>query len=285
MSASPVIPAKYRVVKLHDECYGFYSTDPEFGIEDPAEAIAALKQRHQMEGRVILAIVENNLDAVISGLNAVASVNFDNNQPLRMAVGLGHRAIADMLIQRGADIHLHDDALLAGFAINGDLPAVQMALDYGANLHANQDYPLQGAARSRQLEVVDLLLRRGAHANAVSREDVLTKDMGFLLVWLAPERRPTLSDAIRYRCYECVTELIRLGADIDADDKNALRLAIRQKDADMVSLLISLGASVEGVRVRQPLIASVIMAGRILHENVVPTKPVARPRARMAMTL
>ena len=96
------------------------------------------------------------------------------------AASNGHRALASMLLKRGADVRTKDDdgctPLFDLVAYDDDVETTKFLLDAGAEVDAaNKDgwTPLLVACTwdERWNELVALLLRRGANVNHIARDD------------------------------------------------------------------------------------------------------------------
>ncbi len=246
-------------------------------------------------------------------LNAGADICVRNDQALQTAAKYGYLPVVRLLVDRGAEIHAWGEAALCDAAFNGHLtivqflldrganphadngsplsaavcsaklPVVQLLLDRGADIHANRDKALTVAASRGHREVVTLLLHNGADATQIDLADLWENDLAMVLNYLTPEQRPALMEAVTNNACRSASELIRLGSDPDADNKAALRLAIRKKNPDMVATLIAGGASIEGIKTTQPRIAEILMTDRI--RQAAAFKQPGRTRNRIVSTL
>ena len=70
------------------------------------------------------------------------------------------------LLDKGADVHVRDDAALRWASRYGYDKVVKLLLDAGANVHANNDYALRSASERGHDKVVKLLLDAGADVHA-----------------------------------------------------------------------------------------------------------------------
>ena len=103
--------------------------------------------------------------------NAYATDGF---QPLGLASFFGHKNIADLLLEHGAEVNSasrngqHVQPLHSA-AASQQLEIVRALLAHGADVNATQEggfTPLQEAAQNGQVEMVELLLSYGADVNA-----------------------------------------------------------------------------------------------------------------------
>jgi hypothetical protein len=82
---------------------------------------------------------------------------------LLAACEAGHVSAAELMLQRGADVHAdHDSALIWACSI-GDTSLVSLLLSNGADVEALDGCPLRVAARMERAGVVRILVEHGAH--------------------------------------------------------------------------------------------------------------------------
>ena len=82
---------------------------------------------------------------------------------LQHAARHGQLKGAQVLLNRGADVHVGDDLTLRCAAQTGHTEVVRILLDHGADVHAGDDEALRYAAQTGHAEVVRMLLDHGAH--------------------------------------------------------------------------------------------------------------------------
>jgi ankyrin repeat protein len=114
------------------------------------------------------------LDAADNGLIYLAAYYLDrgvdihahNDIALRYAAYNGHTETVKLLLDRKADIHAVDDWALGAAAEHGHTDTVILLLDRKADIHADHDHALKWAARNGHTETVKLLLDRNADVHA-----------------------------------------------------------------------------------------------------------------------
>lgn len=221
-------------------------------------------------------VKEGNVEEAQKMLDAFPAAELHNAwlknvvQPLHTAAGHGHPALAELLIERGADISAQSkekgwtplrfativsnkdvvqlllsksaDCNIVAFdgiaplheaAVKGAVEIVRLLLDAGANANAKtkvDETPLHYAAKNGSGETVELLVVRGAHVNAVQRTFQFT---------------PLHIAAVNGHV-EAAEALLRAGADPNAQGLRAftpLHEAAYKNNQQMINLLIKYGAN------------------------------------------
>lgn len=90
---------------------------------------------------------------------------YSGKTPLTLAVYLGERGIARILLQAGGVLP-NDPNILIKSVQNGDIWLIKQLLEAGADVHAENDYALRLASENGYTEVVELLLEAGADVHA-----------------------------------------------------------------------------------------------------------------------
>ena len=119
--------------------------------------------------------VKELMDEQPSLANAYADDGF---QPLGLASFLGHKAIVDFLLSRGAEVNSASRNNLKVMPLHSavasqNIDIARKLLEHGADVNAIQadDFtPLHGAAQNGQTEMVRLLLTSGANREARSAD-------------------------------------------------------------------------------------------------------------------
>jgi Ankyrin repeats (3 copies)/Ankyrin repeats (many copies) len=113
------------------------------------------------------------VEAALTGGASVNARDKDQTTPLGLAAIYGHKNVATLLIDRGANIETRDEILgqtpLHLAASNGNTDVVELLLNRGANVNvrdANNATPLDWAAFFGRKNTVARLLARGALVNA-----------------------------------------------------------------------------------------------------------------------
>ena len=149
--------------------------------------------------------------------------NIKKNKELIWAASHGHIEVVELLLDRGANIHVNNDDALIWAARNGHIEVVKLLLDSGADIQAKYDKALIYASNNDNIEVVKLLLDRGVGINAVKN---------YALKWAANKGH-----------IEIVKFLLDSGADIHADNEYALKWAANNDHIKVVKLLLDRGAN------------------------------------------
>ena len=155
-------------------------------------------------------------------LDRGADMHLHNGNVLMAASSRGHLATLALLLDRGADVHARDDMALIYAATHGHLEVVRILLDRGALVQAQDNYSLRMAAQFGHLETVRLLLDRGA--------DIQSQN-----------GRP-LQNAAALGQLEMIRLLLDRGADVHADNEASLRDARQFAHSAVVALLLERGA-------------------------------------------
>lgn len=145
-----------------------------------------------------------------------------------------HLRIADALIQAGADLMKHDNrgfTPLVAAAAMGNIPIAAVFVARHADVSAEDSAALRQAVTFEDDDMTDLLIKAGAEID-------LPCD---------PEGERPLHIAAQEGFVHGVKALLDKGADIEArniDGETALLIAVRCQKYDVVSMLLSRGASV-----------------------------------------
>ncbi len=129
--------------------------------------------------------------------------------PLRSAIGAGHVAEVQALVEAGADVNLTNDygsTPLSFAAFCGHLDVVEYLVDAGADVNVVDNHgetPLHDAAANGHLDVVRYLVEQGVDIDAGAAFGDL---------------RTPLREAIFYDHLDVVEYLVEQGADINAVD-------------------------------------------------------------------
>ena len=154
--------------------------------------------------------------------------------PLMTASMLGFPRVVQLLLDNGADVNirsLFQTTALHAAVIDGYSRVVELLISHGADANALGEYdltPLHVAAKSSTNvdEIVTLLLK--------GRADLRADPMGY----------GVLARAAQYGNFDMVSALLKAGVQPDADEGNALQLALESNNLHCASLLISAGADI-----------------------------------------
>ena len=78
----------------------------------------------------------------IIGLKYLIDQGANHTCVLRWCVMCGHLNIVKYLVERGYQLHVHNDYILRWSVMYGNLDMVRYLVDQGADIHANNDYIL-----------------------------------------------------------------------------------------------------------------------------------------------
>jgi hypothetical protein len=88
--------------------------------------------------------------------------------PLLLAADIGDAQMVGMLLDNGADPHVHGNAALLLASQGGHIEVVEILLDRGADVHVDYDSPLQWACQRGDAAMSMLLASRGATLDALN---------------------------------------------------------------------------------------------------------------------
>lgn len=84
----------------------------------------------------------------------------EDSYPLMIACKYGYLDIVELLIERGFDVHYHDDKGLVYASSKGYIDIVKLLVKNGANINANSDEPFMNAVRNGNYDVVKFLIKK-----------------------------------------------------------------------------------------------------------------------------
>jgi ankyrin repeat protein len=192
--------------------------------------------------------------------------------PLTLASKRGHKAVAKLLLEKGADMNTADRngwMPLHWASKHGHIECIKLLLEKLANINAairGERTPLYIALDNRRVEVVKLLLEKGADINVVNKDGWTLLFMAAMngyveVVKLLLEKRvdinvvntwgwTPLSMAAKNGHVEVVKLLLEKGADIHVVDgyrETPLSMAAKNGHVEIVKLLLEQGADVDTV--------------------------------------
>lgn len=215
---------------------------------------------HMAVKRGMLWAVRQLLDYTLDDTSLLSGTDEDERQPLHFACLRGHRDIADLLLQRGADIDArgNDRATpLDDACFKGHKDVVKLLISRGANtqiVDKNLWSPIRTAARYEHLDIIEILLNENP-------ANINKGDSG---------GETPLHVASRQGSVDIMNLLLERGADIDKPDddrETPLHSACRTGWESSVRLLLKRGAKTDRTdnRGETPLHA----ASRTGHERIV----------------
>lgn len=121
--------------------------------------------------------IQQITELIEAGADVTAVTSSEEETPLHVAVRYGHKEVAELLLNKGANINAVErrrrTPLHAAVRYNSHKELVELLLEKGANVNAvdNLDMtPLHFALKYDQEELVGLLLKKGANVNAVDKK-------------------------------------------------------------------------------------------------------------------
>ena len=85
-------------------------------------------------------------------------INKKKEAPLVESAYAGHIHIVDLLLKKGADIHIGEDAALRCAIIKGHTDIVKLLLKNGADIHVHNGKPLKLAIKHEHTQIIKLLV-------------------------------------------------------------------------------------------------------------------------------
>jgi len=104
------------------------------------------------------------------------NTNGDINLALVSAIAAKDAGAVSALLKDGADIHYNDDFPLRGAIYLGYRDIAELLLKSGANVHAVNEEPLYTAVCARDNAMVDMLLAHGANMQALMNTQHIDKE-------------------------------------------------------------------------------------------------------------
>jgi len=212
------------------------------------------------------AAVTDQADLVETLLDRGAKVDArdaEGRTPLMVAAAFNSRAVANVLLARGADPLAKDtvdgNTPLDFSAMAGHADFARLLLAHGATIdgraNRNGETPLHYAAYYGRRKVIDLLVESGADINAADYSGVrplqyARRRLQALAVELLLDlgaRPDNLHDAVNAGDVARIQALIAGGADVNADDLSGtpLHLAVSTGQTWIAGMLIGAGAEIE----------------------------------------
>ncbi|WP_264330909.1 ankyrin repeat domain-containing protein [Wolbachia endosymbiont (group B) of Erebia ligea] len=120
--------------------------------------------------------IQQITELIEAGANINAVTTVQKETPLHIAVRYGHKEVAELLLNKGANVNAVERRKwtpLHTAVKSGKVEVAELLLDRGANVNAvdNLDMtPLHFALKYNREELVRLLLDRGANVNAVDKK-------------------------------------------------------------------------------------------------------------------
>jgi ankyrin repeat protein len=110
-----------------------------------------------------IAVLRKDYHMVKLLLEAGADVHVHNDYPLRTAAQKGCTRIVDLLIQFGANVHVDDEIALKWAITLKRIKVVELLVKANANVHIHNEYPLMLTANYKYVNICHILLNAGAN--------------------------------------------------------------------------------------------------------------------------
>ena len=216
---------------------------------------------------ILLALID-------AGCDVDATCGDDNVTPLMRAVEKGHTECVQLLLQRGANVHMRcrrdaDCTLAHQAAERGNKEMLLVLIDGGCDVNATDNFkhtPLAVAAKKGHTDCVQLLLQRGADGKGsahLAAEGGHTKTLLALLDAgcvdaTGDEGRALLSCAAEHGHTDCVRVLLERGANVRkwTEHNWTAHAAAKQGNKEMLAALLDAGCDVDGTDTETPLICA-----------------------------
>ena len=195
-------------------------------------------------GNIVL--VEWLLDHGVS-MEAMVKRGHKQWSPLRMACEEGRVEVAQLLLQRGAEI---DAALLLGLCKSGSHDVLKLLVKHGADVHAMDDRGrtlLHIASQHARPDVVKVLIASGADVSKVDEDDSTALDLALTQAGLCYDKVPTAYTHVSVVDHADVVRQLLACRAPGSDTKKlstALYDACLYSSIDLIHLLIQYGATV-----------------------------------------
>jgi len=178
-------------------------------IKTYSQALLESSDQDELNGRLLSASGEGNLEEVKSLLDRGANVNAEDHikqTPLHMAAWFDSTEIARLLLDRGARVDAEDDEKetpLHRAAYSGRTAVARLLIDRGANVNAEDGdkwTPLHMAARNGHTEVAKLLILNGADPfKAFDDPNVIIDFFDGSIGWMPEELKAKVERRVRSR--------------------------------------------------------------------------------------
>jgi hypothetical protein len=243
------------------------STKPKSTVKNSPAAKVTPKNRRKIYDHMTSHPPKHIIDAankakIQAGQSPATVYQQEYSEMLFVATHKGDVGAINALLNKGANINSQAAATSYTplmYAVKAsDIRTVRYLIARGANVNIvdkNGMTALHIAAINGNTELVDLLVKMGAdvarldHQGRTAAEYVPEKkvdSIGLILIKGYTDLNQAILDYVRLKQVRAVAEAITQGANIDTKDTNGetpLIIAARNNDVNMVSLLLSLGAS------------------------------------------
>ena len=221
------------------------SSNPEVVIQLVSEG-AEINVKNSIGKTPLHYFVENDQFQIVKYLISqgaeINSKDNRNNTPLLFAAIYNNTEIAKYLITKGAEVNAKDGegkTALHYSVFNENIELIKFLVSSEANVNTRDNFnriPLHYAVNEGNLEIVKYLILKGSEIDAKA---AFYLQMGMMELTLGCT---PLHLAVSYRHLEVVKYLVYQGADVtlkNNEDKNALDLAIKLENLEIVAFLAS----------------------------------------------
>jgi ankyrin repeat protein len=201
--------------------------------------------------------------AILRGANLEFS--HKESTALALAAQNGFLDVVKVLVNKGADIHSHNDLPLRIAALKGHIHVMEYLLDCGANINASPEYAsaLALAVESENIATIDFLLSKDADIHVGCDDSVLERvdypltyacsngllEISKLLIDNGANVHGFENYPLHFACLYGHKEIVRMladhGANIHSHSDMALAKASLGKSHEVVGLLLARGAVVK----------------------------------------
>jgi len=176
------------------------------------------KSKYNIGEKIFISACANNCLTILRNLEHKIMIKKVINKGLRKTCENGHLKVAKFLVEKGADIHIHDNCVLVTACENGHLGVAKFLMDKGVSIRAFNDCALWRTCSNGHLEMVKFLVDKGANIHV--HDDY----------------------ALMRACFNghlgVVKFLVEKGANIHASNNKALRWACKNGHLKVVKFLV-----------------------------------------------
>ena len=160
----------------------------------------------------------------------------NENFALIMASWFGHTKIVSRLIELGVDLSARDHGALSTAVFHGRSEVISLLLKAGANLTIKS---LRSAIQSRKPEMVDLLIKEGVDVKADDNEAFIYAVTGLCHI----DGNGHFQRPKKQNSFKILQLLLDAGADVNARECEALRIAVDYGRHDVARMLLDAGSN------------------------------------------
>lgn len=159
-----------------------------YGRNEMAEHLLSLNPKLDVFNACVAGLDSRVLAEVDRDSSILSAHSTDGWTPLHLAAFFGHPALANALLDRGADVNARSTNTMRNTPLHAAVAGrkadvTKVLLDRGADANARQEggwTALHGAAQSGDREIVELLLANGADTNARAENNQSALDFALM---------------------------------------------------------------------------------------------------------